>query len=100
MATPSALRPVLGMFPLGGPFFQPGWMNTPATSFSKVGLFPAAWSSTSYSREGLFCVGAPHEVVQKAMRVKSINMVGYYATLQGKDLAKVSKLAFFVVAFL
>ena len=37
--------------------------------------------------------GAPHEVVQKAMRVKS-NMVGYYATLKGEDLAKVSKLAF------
>ena len=37
--------------------------------------------------------GAPHEVVQKAMRVKS-NMVGYYATLKGEDLVKVSKLAF------
>ena len=38
--------------------------------------------------------GAPHEVVQKAMRVKSKSMVAYYATLKGKDLAKVSKLAF------
>ena len=57
------------------------------------------------SQKGLHCMrrgrvthavraGAPHEVVQKAMRVKSKSMVGYYATLQGKDLAKVSKLAF------
>ena len=38
--------------------------------------------------------GAPHEVVQKDMRVKSKSMVPYYATLKGKDLAKVSKLDF------
>ena len=33
--------------------------------------------------------GAPHKVVQEAMRVKT-NMVGYYATIKGEDLAKVS----------
>ena len=57
------------------------------------------------SKVGLHCMrrervthavraGAPHEVVQKAMRVKSKSMVSYYATLQGKDLAKVSKISF------
>ena len=45
--SPSALGPVVGMSLLGGPFFQPGWMNTPTTSFSQVGLFPAPWSSIS-----------------------------------------------------
>ena len=39
--------------------------------------------------------GAPHSVVQKCMRVKSKVMVGYYASLKGKDLAKVSKMAFY-----
>ena len=38
--------------------------------------------------------GAPHSVVQKAMRVQTEGMVGYYATLQPSDLASVSKLAF------
>ena len=38
--------------------------------------------------------GSPQKVVRKTMRVKSKSVVAYYATLQGKDLAKVSKLAF------
>ena len=45
--SPSALGSVVGMFPLGGPFFQPGWLTTPSPSFSQVGLVPAPWSSTS-----------------------------------------------------
>ena len=40
--------------------------------------------------------GADHDVVMKAMRVKSRSIVGYYAILKGPDLAKVSKLAFYL----
>ena len=38
--------------------------------------------------------GAPPSIVQKCMRVKSEAMVGYYATLRGEDLEKLTKLAF------
>ena len=47
MTPDTALGPVVGMSPLGGPFFQPGWMAAPTTSFSQVGLLEAPWSSTS-----------------------------------------------------
>ena len=57
------------------------------------------------SKVGLHCMrrgggthavraGAPHSIVQKCMRVKFEAMVGYYATLRGEDLEKVTKLAF------
>ena len=55
---------------------------------SKVGLHCMRWGGDTQAVRA----GVPHEVVQKG--VKSKSMVGYYATLQGKDLAKVSKLAF------
>ena len=57
---------------------------------SKVGLHCMRWGGDTQAVRA----GAPKEVVQKAMRVKSKSIVGYYATIQGKDLAKVSKLAF------
>ena len=38
--------------------------------------------------------GAPHEVVQKCMRVRSQEMVVYYATLSTKELSSAAKLAF------
>jgi hypothetical protein len=37
--------------------------------------------------------GAPHPIVQKCMRVKSVALVGY-KTLRGEDLEKATKLAF------
>ena len=45
--SPSSLGSVVGMSPLGGPFFRPGWLTTPSPPFSLVGLIPAPWSSTS-----------------------------------------------------
>ena len=38
--------------------------------------------------------GAPHSVVQKCMRVRSQEMVGYYATLSTKELSSAAKMAF------
>jgi hypothetical protein len=80
--------------PVSYPVLQKQFTSAVADSNIQVGL----------SKVGLHCMrqggityvvrsGAPHEVVQKAMRVKT-NMVGYYATVKGEDLAKVSKLAF------
>ena len=58
--------------------------------FSKVGLHCMRTRGVTHAVRA----GAPHSVVQKCMRVKSKVMVSYYATLKGKDLAKVSKMAF------
>ena len=38
--------------------------------------------------------GAPHDIVQKCMRVKTPGMVAYYAFLSGKELHSAAKLAF------
>ena len=57
---------------------------------SKVGLHCMRRGGVTHAVRA----GAPHSVVQKCMRVKSKVMVGYYASLKGKDLAKVSKMAF------
>ena len=56
----------------------------------QVGLSKVGFHCMRRGGARTLCVlraGAPHEVVQKAM-------VGYYATLKGEDLAKVSKFAF------
>lgn len=57
---------------------------------SKVGLHCMRRGGVTHAVRA----GAPHSVVQKAMRVRSEEMVGYYATLKSDELASVSKLAF------
>jgi hypothetical protein len=58
--------------------------------FNKIGLHCMRRGSVTSAVRA----GADHDVVMKAMRVKSRSNVGYYATLQGSDLAETSKLAF------
>ena len=52
---------------------------------SKVGLHCMRRGGVTYAVRA----GAPHEVVQKAMRVKT-KMVGYYATLKEEDFSKIA----------
>jgi integrase len=58
--------------------------------FNKIGLHCMRRGSVTSAVRA----GADHDIVMKAMRVKSRSNVGYYATLQGSDLAETSKLAF------
>ena len=58
--------------------------------FNKIGLHCMRRGSVTSAVRA----GADHDVVMKAMRVKSRSNVGYYVTLQGSDLAETSKLAF------
>ena len=57
---------------------------------SKVGLHCMRRGGVTHAVRA----GAPHSVVQKAMRVKSQSMVGYYATLRASELSETAKLAF------
>ncbi len=57
---------------------------------SKVGLHSLRRGGVTHAIRA----GAPHETVQKCMRVKTLGMVAYYATLTGKELHSAAKLAF------
>jgi len=57
---------------------------------SKVGLHSLRRGGVTHAVRA----GAPHDVVQKCMRVKSASMVAYYASLTGKELHSAAKLAF------
>ena len=55
------------------------------------------WVFIIFERDGVplaVRAGAPHSVVQKCMRVRSQEMVGFYATLSSKELSSAAKLAF------
>ena len=64
-------------------------VNIPV-GMSKVGLHCMRRDGVTHAVRA----GAPHSVVQKAMRVKSQSMVGYYATLRASELSETAKLAF------
>ena len=64
-------------------------VNIPV-GMSKVGLHCMRRGGVTHAVRA----GAPHSVVQKAMRVKSQSMVGYYATLRASELSETAKLAF------
>ena len=57
---------------------------------SKVGLHSLRRGGVTHAVRA----GAPHDIVQKCMRVKSASMVAYYASLTGKELHSAAKLAF------